>query len=229
MAKLNLITNGIEQEKIKEYLENNASETLAEKINNGVKITKDNKTLLSKKDLTGFWKYATEEARKIAEKGARGAYVDDNTVYGWAIHYFEEDSIEGTLYNEDGTEYKPAKPVTKTVTRTETKPKPAPKNESQQATLFDMFNFDNNQEKIEEEKLNEQEDNDDDDEDISEEELQEVLDNENVEEIEEMKLNNTEIDYETGEIITKQQEELPIDIEIAKMLYSKLDGKLSMK
>ena len=126
MAKLNLITNGIEQEKIKEYLENNASETLAEKINNGIKITKDNKALLSKKDLTGFWKYATEEARKIAEKGARGAYVDDNTVYGWAIHYFEEDSIEGTLYNEDGTEYKPAKPVTKTVTKTETKPKPAP-------------------------------------------------------------------------------------------------------
>ena len=32
MAKLNLITNRIEQEKIKEYLENNASETLAEKI-----------------------------------------------------------------------------------------------------------------------------------------------------------------------------------------------------
>ena len=27
------------------------------------------------------------------------------------IHYFEEDSIEGTLYNEDGTEYKPSKPV----------------------------------------------------------------------------------------------------------------------
>ena len=64
MIKLNLIANGTEQERIKEFLENNASLSLAEKINNGVKITKDNKTLINKKDLNSFWSYATEEARK---------------------------------------------------------------------------------------------------------------------------------------------------------------------
>ena len=106
MFKLNLIANGLEQEKIKDYLENNVSELLAEKINNGVKITKDNKTLLNKKDLNDFWSYATNKAKETAEKGSCGAYVDDSTVFGWAIHYFEEDTIEGTLYNEDGTEYK---------------------------------------------------------------------------------------------------------------------------
>ena len=38
MIKLNLETNCKEQEIIKKYLEENASETLADKINNGVKI-----------------------------------------------------------------------------------------------------------------------------------------------------------------------------------------------
>jgi len=47
MVKLNLIAKGLEQERIKEYLENNVSELLAEKINNGTKITKEDKTLLN--------------------------------------------------------------------------------------------------------------------------------------------------------------------------------------
>ena len=41
MIKLNLETKNKEQEIIKEYLEENASETLADKINNGVKIQKE--------------------------------------------------------------------------------------------------------------------------------------------------------------------------------------------
>lgn len=106
MSKLNLATKNAEQEKIKQYLENNASEELIKKINEGVKISKDNKFVINKKDLDGFWNYAIEEARKQSNKNARGAIVDDQTVYGWVIHYFEEDSIEGSLFNEDGTEYK---------------------------------------------------------------------------------------------------------------------------
>ena len=51
MIKLNLKTNKKEYEIIKEYLENNVSEELANKINNGVKIVKDNKTLINKKRL----------------------------------------------------------------------------------------------------------------------------------------------------------------------------------
>ena len=107
MCNIALETKTKQQEELKAYLEENASETLADKINNGVKIVKDGKTLLNKKTLDGFMNFALEEAKKQAEKGARGAMVEDEVVYGWLIHYFEEDSIEGVLYNEDGTEYKP--------------------------------------------------------------------------------------------------------------------------
>lgn len=139
MIELNLKAETKEQELIKAYLQENVSEVLADKINNGVKIVKENKTLINKKDLNGFMKYAHDEARKLAEKGTNCACVEDKTVYGWAIHYFEEDTIEGTLYNEDGTEYKQ---VTKKV---ESKPTPkveVKKPEKQQATLFDLMNFD---------------------------------------------------------------------------------------
>lgn len=111
MITLNLTAVGAEQELIKKYLTENASDSLADKINNGVRIEKDGKTLIGKKTLDGFMKYANEEARKLAAKGATSACVEDKVVYGWAMHYFEEDSIEGTLYNEDGTEYKPPNPV----------------------------------------------------------------------------------------------------------------------
>lgn len=104
--KLNLEAKTLAEQKVKAYLEANASAILAEKINNGVRIQKDGKQLLNKKTLAGFLQYACEEARKQADKGVRSACIDDETVYVWAIHYFEEDSIEGTLFHEDGTEYK---------------------------------------------------------------------------------------------------------------------------
>ena len=106
MPKLNLETKTKEEQKVKAYLEANASEMLAEKINSGVRIQKDGKTLINKKTMENFMNFACGEARKLAEKGARYAMVDEEVVYGWAVHYFEEDSIEGTLYNEDGSEYK---------------------------------------------------------------------------------------------------------------------------
>lgn len=105
--KLRLEAKTKEQELIKAYLEENASEILAEKINNGARIVKDDAVLLNKKTLDGFMTYAADEARKLAEKSARSICVEDKVVYGWAVHYFEEDSIEEKLYNEDGTEYRP--------------------------------------------------------------------------------------------------------------------------
>ena len=107
---LNLTATTTEEKVLKEYLEQNAGEVLANKINNGVPVEKDGKNLVSRKTLAGFMKYATEEARKQAVKGATSACLHSDIVFGWAIHYFEEDSIPGTLYNEDGTEYKPPKP-----------------------------------------------------------------------------------------------------------------------
>ena len=143
--KLNLDAKTNEERKVKAYLEANASEILAEKINNGVRIQKDGKTLLNRKTLAGFMKFACDEAKKQAEKGAHSACIDDDVVYGWAVHYFEEDSIEGTLYNEDGTEYKPPKPVTPSKPVTiYTTPKPQPK---PQMSLFELMDNNANEEK----------------------------------------------------------------------------------
>ena len=109
MKNLNLNATSEPTKRIKEYLEQSASDMLADKINNGVQVEKDGQTLINKKTLDGFMKFATEEARKIAEKGSMCACVDDATVFGWAVHYFEEESIIEKLYNPDGTEYVPPK------------------------------------------------------------------------------------------------------------------------
>ena len=138
MPILNLIAEGQEQKLIKEYLEENASEILADKINNGVRIEKDGKQLINKKTLSGFMKYACNQAKEQAPKGATSACIDHETVYGWAVHYFGEDSIEETLYNPDGTEYKAAKP--KAITPVQTPVKTASKKPEGpvQFSLFDL-------------------------------------------------------------------------------------------
>ena len=143
---LQLTATTTEEKVLKEYLEQNASEVLADKINNGVPVEKDGKKLISKKTLAGFMKYATDEARKQAAKGASSACLHSDIVFDWAIHYFEEDSILGTLYNEDGTEYKAAKPATKILsppstvaTNTPTTPTPKPKPKAGQMSMFDLF------------------------------------------------------------------------------------------
>ena len=133
---LNLEAKTPAEQKVKAYLEQNASEVLAHKINEGVKIVKDGKTLLNKKTLSGFMKFACDEAKKQAEKGANSACIDDAVVYGWAVHYFEEDSIEGTLCNEDGTEYKAPMPKPAPLPTKYEPPKPKPK---PQMSIFDMM------------------------------------------------------------------------------------------
>ena len=184
MIELNLTTSNKEQELIKQYLQENASEILADKINNGVKIVKDDVNLINKKDLNGFMKYASSEARKLAEKGANCACIEDKVVFGWAIHYFEEDSLEGNLYNEDGTEYKVE--IKKTTPKIESKPEPK-KPEKQQATLFDLMSFDTAQneeteptnEELEEQPIEyEVDENDNDIDDFTEEEIEESLEQE---------------------------------------------------
>ncbi len=198
--KLNLEAKTKEQELVKAYLEENASEVLAEKINNGVRIEKDGKTLINKKTLDGFMKYASDEARKLASKGANSACVEDKVVYGWAVHYFEEDSIEGTLYNEDGSEYKPAPKVTD-------KPVVKPVQQKKNSAQISMFDF---EEKEEQENKNEQEDQgaeaEIEDEPPTQEEINEML----AELAEDEKLSRPQeiIDVETGEIISEPQDEI---------------------
>ena len=141
--ELNLTANTPSEQKILEYLQNNASETLADKINNGTPFEKDGNPLLNKKTLAGFMKYACEEARKTVESGSSSACIEDSIVYGWAVHYFEEESIEGTLYTLDGEEYKPAVKAKNAQKSTYT-PTSALKQQNQQASLFDIISQENN-------------------------------------------------------------------------------------
>ena len=142
MKELNLKANTPSEQKILEYLQNNASETLAEKINNGTPFEKDGKPLINKKTLAGFMKYACEKARKTVESASSSACIEDSVVHGWAIHYFEEESIEGTLYTLDGEEYKPAVKA-KNAQKTTYTPTSAPKQQNQQASLFDIISQEN--------------------------------------------------------------------------------------
>ena len=194
--KLDLEAKTKEQELVKTYLEENASEVLAEKINNGVRIEKDGKTLINKKTLDGFMKYASSEARKLASNGANSACVEDKVVYGWAVHYFEEDSIEGTLYNEDGSEYKPAPKITD-------KPVVKPVQQKKNSAQISMFDF---EEKEENEQEDQNEEAEVEEETPTQEEINEML----AELAEDEKLSSTQevIDVETGEIISEPNDEI---------------------
>jgi len=230
MIKLKLETNTEEEKLIKEYLENNTSETLADKINNGTKIIKDNKQLLNKKDFNGFLNYAKEQAKSSAKNGV--AMIHHETVFGWAIHYFEEDSIEGTLYNEDGTEYKK---IVKTeykppVTKVEVKKKP----ENEQANFLDMFSNQNKQEEneVEEETIEEKKiENPLTREQMEllvktfdEPELEEELRLLDKQEKQQKEIIEKHIDMETGEVLTTQM----IDNELIEILNKLLDNKLKV-
>lgn len=235
--KLNLETKTKEQELIKQYLEENISEMLAEKINNGVKIVKDNKTLINKKDLKGFMKYANDEARKLAEKGSTCTCIEYKVVFGWATHYFEEDEIVGTLFNEDGTEYKEqiqVKPTSYTLPKIEPK---KPSNE--QASFFNLLN-ENKQEEARnnEEKQCHQSTKTTDiltlkekqtlvdifDEPELEKELLDEIDKELI------KVNNQVVNTTTGEVVEpKTITTISINKDYMKILYTLLDGKLEVK
>lgn len=75
-----LKAEGANQKAVLAYLEANASDSLVQRINDGVKT------------LSGCWNFIVAEAKKRAVKGC--ACIEDKEVFGWAIRYFEEDSIE---------------------------------------------------------------------------------------------------------------------------------------
>ena len=197
--KINLQAKDESQKRILEYLEENASDILADKINNGVQVEKDSKKLLSKKDLDSFFVYAQNEAKKLAEQGKNYACIEDKTVYGWAIHYFEEDSIEGKLFNLDGTEYEPPKPIRKEVQKVEVKEKP------KQPSLFDFI--------TEPEK-----------EESQDEELEDDIE----EEIPPMKeIAGRNVDTSTGEVVSTNNE--TFDKYILKTIAVAFDGKVKLQ
>ena len=202
--KLNLDATTKEQELIKAYLEKNASEILAEKINKGTPFEKDGKIFINRKTLDGFMRYACSEARKLAAKQASSACVEDKVVFGWAIHYFEEDSIEGTLCNADGTEYKPVRtPASKptTTVKAVAKPQPAP-----QMTLFDFMEKEDGEttETDVENTVENEPENEEEDDLPSAEEIDEIL--AEIDGEDEARERPENIDMETGEILPAKAE-----------------------
>lgn len=103
--RLNLKANGENEQRVLDYLEKNASNVLQEKINNG------------EKTMAQCWSYIKSEARKRAKNGC--ACIDDMTVFGWAVHFFEEDDIEAKAHDTSDNEVKrpEAKPEKKKVAK----------------------------------------------------------------------------------------------------------------
>lgn len=81
MARLNLAADGNNQKIVLAYLEENASDSLVDRINSGKKTMKD------------CWSYITSQARKMAVNNC--ACIEDKEVFGWAVHFFEEDGHPG--------------------------------------------------------------------------------------------------------------------------------------
>lgn len=88
MARLKLKAEGRSQELVLAYLEENASEDLAQKINEG------NRTMAD------CWGYITGRARNKAK--GNSVAIEDAEVYGWAVHFFEESN--GDLKRESDAE-----------------------------------------------------------------------------------------------------------------------------
>lgn len=111
------------EKKVLTWLEKNASSELVEKIAAG------------EKTIAGSLRYAKDQAKELA-KEEQCICVDDDTVFGWIIHFFEEDSI-----SEDKPKPKVKLPASaKVKAESKPEPKPEPKKESPQLSLFgDMF------------------------------------------------------------------------------------------
>lgn len=127
--KLNLQPGNAYETAVLKYLEENASDALVEKINNGSKT------------LEQCFVYIKGQAKKEAQSGC--AMIEDKIVYGWAVHFFEEDEIgaKGEIKSEDTGKTKPIPEPKEIVKKTEMKKKPnktVEKNE-EQLSLFALL------------------------------------------------------------------------------------------
>lgn len=147
---LNLDIPNPQYQIIYDYLQDNATEDVINLINNGSPITKNGKELINKKTLTSFIKWASTKAREEVKEKSQSCYVvSDDTILEWSMSYFSDPSIEGELYNLDGTKYiERSKAAVSHPTYTAASKIVEPK-KIEQPSLFDMLNDADN---IEEEK-----------------------------------------------------------------------------
>lgn len=79
-------------------------------------------------------KYIYSQAKKMLTKGGNAVGVDDDTVYGWAVHYYDEDDIKVDKVQES-VSVVTTTPTPAPSAKVESKPKPAKKKTKQE--LFD--------------------------------------------------------------------------------------------
>lgn len=95
------------------------------------------------KNIKGCCRYIYSQARKLA-KGGNAVGVDDATVYGWAVHYYDEDDIKVDKVQERVEVVAPAEVQTPVKEEKQVQPKPAKKKtkknlfDERQLSLFDM-------------------------------------------------------------------------------------------
>lgn len=124
--QLTLKAENATEQRVLEYLQENASAALAAKINAGDKT------------LAGCLDYAKEQARKMAN-GASCLCVDDATVYGWIIHFFEEDDIKEGEKPKAKVRTLAPPPVKKPEPKPEPKKTAKPSKDEGQLTLFEAL------------------------------------------------------------------------------------------
>ncbi len=188
------------------HLKEIISDNTAKKIINGVPVQKDGKPLINKKSIKSFLEYLGDEMYKQAAEQRKGnkkgnknwtaLAKDGNYIIERALAYFDDDTIHGDLFTEDGELYKTAptttpKNVVRSVQATTITRKPEPP-KPQQFTLFNFL----------EEKKNDSEPSDDKDTDDLEEETDDTDATESFSE-------DFDVNKSTGEIVAKKEETEP--------------------
>ena len=200
------------------HLKEVISDKTAQKIINGIPVQKDGKDLINKKSIPTFLTYLADEMYKIAteqrknqskkdKKNWTTLAKDGNYIIERALAYFDDDTIEGELYEQDGKLYKPAPSktpdnVVRTVQATTVTRKPEPP-KPQQFTLFNFLEQTKETPVEETEDLDEDEDNCEETEEVEETDQEEIKDDIS---------DKYEINRETGEILgekVKTEPELP--------------------
>lgn len=124
------------EEIIKAYLEERAKTDMSVAFN----LKKENKNI---KDCC---KYIQQQALKKAKGTARekACMIDNDVVYGWAVHYYDEDSIDvnapkKSTQSKSKPAEEPAKVVTMTNTTETTKTADKPQKKVAKVVQIDLF------------------------------------------------------------------------------------------
>jgi hypothetical protein len=125
-VELKLKADDATEKRVLAYLTENASDPLIEKINAGGKT------------IAGSLGYAKGEAQKLA-KGAGCICIEDDTVFGWIIHYFEEKSIKEPKKKAKGPRVPGGVKKVEKTKKVEKKPPYDPSKDPDQGSMFEVL------------------------------------------------------------------------------------------